>query len=246
MMFKDQLYQMCVELAGEFEGWEFASGKFRNKSLRHTDMFILPGFAFDDDSTPLHPAVWIQNKRVSTLCKRLIGYDLSTSLINFQTIANELRYVPENLRAGASIFQNKTLYLEAVHAPGVYDDQMVKSLEESALDLSEARPVLRAMMQDGISLIERFYDQSSEENLLRSLPPKYKTRHENSPYDEMEKQKGVMICLVHILLGDFDFVVNYRSDEYKTIFPKRTKELDAIIGALPELKRRYAETGSVI
>jgi len=246
MMFKDRVYQMCVELAGEFEGWGFAAGKFKNRSLRHTDLFILPGFSFDDDSTLLQPAVWLQNKRASALCKRVIGYDLSTSVINFQAIANELRYMPENLRFTASIFENKRLYLEAVHAPGVYDHKMVKALEEKAIDLSEARPVLRAMMQDGTSLIERLYDLSSEDNLLKGLPPKYKTRNENVPYDEMETQKGVMICLVHILLGDFDFVVNYRSDEYKTIFPKSNNELDAIIEALPELKRRYAETGSVI
>lgn len=154
--------------------------------------------------------------------------------------------MPEPLRIGAAIFHDKKLYLEAVLAPGLYDGKTVKALEEKALDLSEARPVLRAMMQDGISLLERLYDLSSEENFLKRLPPKYKTRHANSPYDEMEKQKGVMVCLVHLLLGDFDFVVNYRSDDYKTVFPKRKKELDAIIASLPELKRRYAETGSVI
>ncbi len=175
-----------------------------------------------------------------------MGYDLSTSLVNFQAIANALRYMPENLCHGANIFQNKQLYLAAVYAPGIYDDKMIRALEGKALDLSEARPVLQSMMQEGIALIERFYDLSSEESLLRGLPPKYSTSHANRPYDEMEKQKGVMICLVHILLGDFDFVVNYRSDEYKTIFPKRKKELDAIIESLPQLKRRYAETGSVL
>jgi hypothetical protein len=47
-------------------------------------------------------------------------------------------------------------------------------------------------------------------------------------------------------LGDFDFVVRYRSDDFKTIYPKRTEELNKIIAKLPELKKRYAETGSVI
>ncbi|AXW13832.1 hypothetical protein CJO84_01315 [Ralstonia solanacearum] len=62
----------------------------------------------------------------------------------------------------------------------------------------------------------------------------------------MEKMKGVMICLVRILLGDFDFVLNYRGDEFNTLFPKRFAELDKIIAALPELKRKYDETGSVV
>jgi len=245
-IFKDRIYQMCAEIGVEFEGWEFSAGKFKNKSLKHSDLFILPGFGFKDENTPLQPAVSILNKKASVLSKNIVGYELSTSLINFQVIANELQYMPERLRVSAAIFQDKNLYLEAVRAPGAYDDQMVKALEETALDLSEARSVLRAMMEDAISLFERFYDLSSEENLLKNLPPKYKTRHANSPYDEMEKQKGVMICLVHLLLGDFDFVLNYRSDDYKTIFPKRKKELDDIIASLPELKRRYAETGSVI
>jgi len=38
----------------------------------------------------------------------------------------------------------------------------------------------------------------------------------------------------------------YRSDSFETIFPKRTVELDKLISALPALKKRYAETGSVV
>jgi hypothetical protein len=214
--------------------------------LKHSVLFILPGFGFNKDNTPLQPAVSILNKKTSVLSKRIIGYELSTSLVNFQDIPADLYYMPKHLRITAAIFRDKKLYLEAVHAPGRTDPGAVKTLEERALDLAEARPVLRAVMQDGISLFERLYDLSSEENFLKALPPKYETRHVNSPYDEFEQQKGVMVCLVHLLLGDFDFVLKYQSDDYKTIFPKRKKELDAIIASLPELKRRYAETGSVI
>jgi len=245
-MFKEKLYEICANVAADFEGWSFGAGIFKNKSLKHTDLKILPGFGFDQDNTPLGPAISLQNKRTSTLCKRIIGYDLSTSLINFQVIAQDLHYMPEHLRLGASIFEDKKPYIAAIHASSRYDDKMVEALEQRALDLTDVRPILTAMMREGTSLIQTHYDLSSEENLLRALPAKYSTRHPNSPYDEMEKQKGVVVCLVHILLGDFDFVVNYRSNDYKTIFPKRIKELDAIIAALPELKRRYAETGSPI
>ncbi|MEJ0002748.1 MAG: hypothetical protein WDN30_02830 [Pararobbsia sp.] len=81
---------------------------------------------------------------------------------------------------------------------------------------------------------------------MLGLPAKYATRHVNSPYDQLEKMKGIMLCLVHILCGDFDFVESYRGDGCKTIYPKRIRELDKIVGVLPKLKRRYAETGSVI
>lgn len=101
-------------------------------------------------------------------------------------------------------------------------------------------------MKDAIAFIDGHYDLSSEENFLKGLPPKYETRHPNSPYDEMDATKGVVMCLVKILLGDFDFIGQYMSDEYKTVFPKRMADLQKIERALPDLKRRYTETGSVI
>ncbi len=103
-----------------------------------------------------------------------------------------------------------------------------------------------AVMKDAISFIEGHYDLSSEANMLSGLPVKYTTRHVNSPYDQQEKMKGVMLCLVHLLYGDFDFVENYRSEAFGTIFPKRTVELDKIIAVLPVLKKHFSETGSVI
>ena len=55
-----------------------------------------------------------------------------------------------------------------------------------------------------------------------------------------------MLCIVRLVLGDFDFVVRYHNDEIPTAWPKRMADVDKIIAALPELKRRYEETGSVI
>lgn len=101
-------------------------------------------------------------------------------------------------------------------------------------------------MKDGIAFIETHYDLRSEEALLKALPPVYTTRHENSPYDQMEKQKGIDMCIVRILLGDFEFVERYLSDDFKTIFPKRMDELNKIIEAVPRLKKRYSETGAAI
>lgn len=76
-MLKDEIYQICAEVAAEFEGWAFAVGNFKNKSLKHSDLFILPGFGFKEDSTPLQPAVSVLNKRTSILSKSIIGYNLA-------------------------------------------------------------------------------------------------------------------------------------------------------------------------
>ena len=113
------------------------------------------------------------------------------------------------------------------------------------LDIGESRPLFEATMKDGIDFIAQHYDLSSEENFLRALPAKYTGRYAHS-YDEYERHNGVMLCLIHMLYGDFDFFDYYRSDAFETAFPKRVADLDKIAAVLPELKNRYAETGSII
>ncbi len=109
------------------------------------------------------------------------------------------------------------------------------------INISEAKSLLRATLLDGIQLINRLYDLSSEEHFLRGLPPQYATFSDTIPYDEFERSKGVMLCIVRVLIGEPGFVEHYRSDSYKTIFPKRIKELDNVIAALPELKKLASE-----
>ncbi|MGD7524059.1 hypothetical protein ACQCPX_02420 [Ralstonia pseudosolanacearum] len=236
--FKSDVYEICREVAAEFSGWSFLSGQFKNKELKHTDLIIHLGFGFEGGTTPVQPNIYIINKRVSKLCKSIFGADGYASIVSLQTVAHALEYTPEKLRTGFWVVQDKAEFLSL--------GQASQAVEDVTLDMIEARSALIATMKDGISFIENHYDLSDEDAFLRGLPVKYTTRHVNSPYDQMEKMKGVMICLVRILLGDFDFVLNYRGDEFKTLFPKRFAELDKIIAALPELKRKYDETGSVV
>jgi hypothetical protein len=236
--FKADLYEICNEVAAAFPGWSFVSGQFKNKTLKHTEFLIQPGFAFRQGTTPVQPGVAVNNKRAEILCKRIFGAASPASIVSLQVVAHTLRHTPENLRLGFWIVQNKAAYLSV--------GQPSQTVKDKTLDITEARSALIATMEDAISFIDTHYDMSSEENLLRALPAKYTTRHERSPYDEMDRWKGVMMCLIHVLLGDFDFVDRYRSDDFETTFPKRTDDLDKIVAALPELQRRYAETGSVI
>ena len=114
------------------------------------------------------------------------------------------------------------------------------------LGVAESYDLFRGILEDAIWFFESHYDLSSEEALLNSLPPKYTTRHEKIPYDQLEAQKGIEYCIVRVLLGDFDYPLLYESDDFETIFPKRTDELEKVIAALPGLKTRYAGTGQVI
>ncbi|CAH0445717.1 hypothetical protein [Ralstonia pseudosolanacearum] len=236
--FKPDLYEICRGVADEFSGWGFSSGQFKNKTLKHTDLIVHLGFGFEGGATPVQPSIHIINKRVSKLCRSIFGVDGYASIVSLQAASNTLKYTPEKLRTGFWVVQHKEEFLSL--------GQASQAVEDVTLDMIEARAALVATMKDGISFIENHYDLGGEDALLRGLPAKYTTRHVNSPYDQMEKMKGVMICLVRILLGDFDFVLNYRSDEFKTLFPKRFVELDRIIEVLPELKRKYDETGAVI
>ncbi|NYH24792.1 hypothetical protein [Paraburkholderia bryophila] len=236
--FKSDLYDICDSVANEFSGWKFSSGQFKNKSLKHSDLIVHPGFGFERGTTPLQPGVTLNNKRAMKLSKELFGAVRETSIVNLQVIAHTLVHTPAHLRLGALIVEEKDAFLTAA--------KTTPAVEEITLDISEAYPVLVAMMKDGIAFIETHYDLGSEEALLKALPPVYTTRHENSPYDQMELQKGVQVCLAHTLLGDFEFVESYLSDEFRTIFPKRTDELKKIVDALPRLKKLYRENGSVI
>jgi hypothetical protein len=236
--FKTEIFDLCKEVATEFPGWEFASGQFKNKSLRHTELVVHLGFGFEDDATPVFPSVNIVNKRVSKLCKAIFGVVGCASIVSMQVVAHTFTCRPENLRAGFWIVRDKKGYFSLA--------QPSQAVRDITIGIDEARPILVETMRDVISFIENHYQLGSEDALLSALPAMYETRHVNSPYDQLEKMKGVMLCLVHIVLGDFDFVEAYRDDSYKTIFPKRTQDLDRIISALPEIKKRYAETGSVI
>jgi hypothetical protein len=238
--FKTDLFDLCKEVASEFEKWDFVSGRFINKSLKHTDLSICPSFGFDGRSASLTPAVCVENKRCAALFADLFkikNKQLFTSIVNFQSFYKELKNTPEYLRQGCWIFQNKSDILAAA---------MSEEVKLRCIDLADSHSVLSSMMKDGIAFIEKYYDLSSEANLLKNLPPKYTVSPSQSIYSEMEMQKGVMMCVVHILHGDFDFVEHYASSDFKTQYPKRDNELKLILAALPELKRKLSETGNVI
>jgi hypothetical protein len=241
---KEKIYGLCEQIAANYPEWKFSAGKFKNSSLKHTELIVDPGLSFDRGFGHLQPNIYLNNKRASKLSKLLLGEVIPTACISFQVIAHLLVAMPESLKLSCLICDDKSQYLAAIRQSGQFTEKVVQDLDARSIDLSGAPIVLTAMLEDGISFIEKHYKFTSENTFLQNLPAKY-TTHNEIPYDEMERLKGVMVCLVRIILGEFEFVEQYQADDFKTVFPKRTNELGKIMLALPGLKKRYAESGSV-
>ncbi|PMS15975.1 hypothetical protein C0Z18_24935 [Trinickia dabaoshanensis] len=244
-MLKERVQDVCAEVVKKFPDWKFVSGKFKNSLLKHTDLIIDPGFSFDRGFVHLQPCVVVKNKRAESLTKRLTDEAIPVSTVSFQTIAHLLKFMPEQLRLSCLICENKSTYLAEIRKANRFDGNAMKTIEERSLDFGDMSVVLEAMMKDGISFFDDYYDLTDEEHLLKALPPPYTTRN-GIIYDEMEREEGVVMCVVHMMYGDFDFVERYCSEEFKTVYPKRTSELERILVALPNLRRRYDEDGSLV
>lgn len=238
--FKEKIVALCHEVAAEFDGWAFVGGDFKNKSHKHTDIMISPVLSFNPGRTSFHPTLLVENKKISKFYKSIfmnksIKY---TFILGFSYVGNfPFKLRDKWIRAG-SIVENKEFLVD-------FDGEH-KPYHDGYIDYSEAKTALRDMMQDGIELLNRYFDLSSEENLLRALPPKYEPHFRWDLPPGMSDGNGLMVCIAHLLLGDFDFIEHYRSDDFKVIRPKRIADLDEIIAMLPELKKKYAETGKLI
>ncbi|WP_215398954.1 hypothetical protein [Rheinheimera oceanensis] len=85
------------------------------------------------------------------------------------------------------------------------------------IESDKAEDVIRQMFDEGLSVLDKYYDFSSEENLLRSAPK------------NIEGQFGVQYCIMMAILGDYDFVRKYRSNEIKTDIPKLMNRIDEVM-----------------
>jgi hypothetical protein len=85
------------------------------------------------------------------------------------------------------------------------------------IENDKAEEIIRKMLEEGFAILDKYYDFSSEENLLRSAPR------------EIEGQFGVQYCIMMAILGDYDFVLKYRRDEIETEIPKLMDRIDKVI-----------------
>lgn len=231
---KPTIFRICSEIANEFPDWSFSAGKFKNKTLRHTDLVVSPFSDFKGGKCSVNPAAAIVNKNTIALGNNILGRDpIYTSVILHKRQLEEYR----GEKAVRTIWPEKFAFIDAQGVCRSPQDWPV-----SFIVLNEAPGYLRKVLQDGIGFLKQYYDFTSEEHLLRHLPASEKVWAVGG----MEEGAGVMQCLAHIVVGDFRFVEYYCSDDFKTVYPKKTPDLDKIIATLPELKKRYAETGKVI
>lgn len=227
---KESVVEICTEVAKEFPGWEFKGGNFRKSTLKNCNVLISGGFHYDSVSTCLLPSIQVNHKPSSRLCKKIVGYDYGTSHLRFDEVEGFSGQF-ETAWSNGTIVKSKRQLFQAVPD--------ARRKEERYIDIAEVPLVIRAMVHDGIVLLDRYYDQTSEESLLRGLPPKYVPhfKHDNPP--GLNGTAGIAACIAHIYVGDFEFFEWYRSDACKTVIPKKVADLEKIAVALPELRKMF-------
>jgi hypothetical protein len=245
MTFKEDIHAICHEVASEFEDWTFVPslGAFKNKTLKHTDLLVAPGFYFKAGlSTSVQPCACVMNKKVAKLFIELFGYDAQmVSIIQFQSESSVYRS-PGRVSA---IFPEEGPFTNSQGVPQPWPSHFIVT--------AQAKDYLRQVLTDGIRYLHKYFNFTSEEALLRNLPVRLRDRE--PALEELlkgwgdqyyENISGILHCLAAIVVGNFDFVERYASDDFKTITPKRETELQKIMAALPEFKRKFAATGKVI
>jgi hypothetical protein len=245
MTFKDDIFEMCREVAGEFTNWNFVPsiGGFKNKTLKHTDLIVHLGFYFQGGlSCSVQPSLWVVNKQTGKLAKQLFELDTGfVSIIRFQQESGVYR----GEGSVKNIFPERLESKDSQGVPIPWSDAFIVR--------TQAKDYFRQVLNDGVRFLHKYYDISSEENLLRHLPIRLRDREpaleellKNWGDEFYEGWDGIRHCLAAIVVGNFDFVEHYASDDFKTGRPKNEIELQKIMAALPELKRKFAETGKVI
>lgn len=243
--FKEQINEIGLSVANEFDGWSYSSGKFKNKSIKFAELIIDFGVSFGRGFGHLQPCIAVNNKRTTKLMKDLLGYSIHTSSVDFQKTNALLSGVTGLPVPPVLICQDKSKFIEMIGESGQFSKDSIYGISKNSIDLIEIPSIFRGIVEAGIAFINSHYVFRGEKEFLENLPVKYETRNEII-YDEWERQKGVLMCIARIILGDFDFVERYRGDNFKTIFPKRLDEIDKIISVLPDIKRRYKESDFVI
>nr|WP_276509899.1 hemagglutinin repeat-containing protein [Gluconacetobacter entanii] len=236
-VFKNDILALCREAIEGYDGWEFVSDQFRNKSLKHTTLVVEPGLRFDrvgplGEVMPF-PVLFLDNKKTMRLYKKILGTSVHTSRVTFSDIRGSLNMLPEFLQSTPRFIQNRAMFIEAGGSDKPY-----------WRDANEFKDVIKRIFLQGVAFFESHYNFNSEKDMLEELPARYAVTASGG-YKEYEQERGVMLCIVRCILGDFEFVKRYRSDEYKTVFPKMTEDLDKIIACLPQMKKSWQEKGCV-
>jgi hypothetical protein len=227
---KELTTEICKEIISEHSDWKYIRGAFRKKLFKNCEMLIGGGFSFSKVDTPIKPFVQIEHKPSMELFKSIVGYEHPSSFISFDAVSDFSGEFKKEW-SNAAIVYDKAALLRAVPD--------AKKLSEKFIDISEAKIVIKSMMNDGLFLLQKYYVTSSEKELLLSFPPKYAPKFSHDFPPGLSGSRGVAACVAHIYAGDFEFLKWYSSEDCKTVVPKRVVELDKIYAMLPELMLKY-------
>ena len=64
MTLKADVIELCKTVVSEYDDWSYVAGAFKNKSLKHTELFIDPLWVFSGISALAQPVVGLKNKKI--------------------------------------------------------------------------------------------------------------------------------------------------------------------------------------
>lgn len=67
---KSDVIDLCEKIANDYDGWEFISGNFRNKKLKHTDIILSLGLSVSAGRGSISPSTGALNKKIKLLEKK--------------------------------------------------------------------------------------------------------------------------------------------------------------------------------
>ncbi|MCJ2013610.1 hypothetical protein [Methylobacterium sp. J-076] len=241
-IYKQELFDICKEVANRFDGVTFSNNLFTVRIAKFARTQICAGFTFKYGVADMDPSIWVCFRKLGKLTAKYTGMGDCTSILNYEKIKYELIKFPKN-KVGLTHIDRK------IPAYALENEMYLKNYTL----IQDVPELLESMVDDGVRILHKLYDFSSERNFLENMPPKYDPppldipmpNYIGVPYTEYHRSAGIVMCLVRMSLGDFDFIDFYESDKFNPFAYKYEDMLQRLREDLPELKRRYEETGSI-
>ena len=88
---RSEVLSLCKELTNEYQDWEFTSGQFKNKRLKHTNLIVSPNWIFSGVSALAQPVAGIENKKIEMCFSYWLGRNEKT----YWSFAENLRNIEQ-------------------------------------------------------------------------------------------------------------------------------------------------------
>ncbi len=214
MTVKDDLHSIAASLVASDPEWTFrpsyrGRALYVNHSLGFAEKIIDPCFTFvRGNAFIMDPLVAVRSKKTPTIYRKIFGTpELYTSWIRFQSLIRP--------------FKKWVIYRERFDLPGQSD-----VWETSFRTFEQLPSMIEDVLRVGEAFLNDYYNFSSEDALLRSLPV-VTTATPGSSTLMMISQ-----CIGRIAIGDYEFVRNF--DRSKFIV--HAEKFDKVIAALPSFE----------